>query len=36
MKKEDGRVRITRQLIRDALLQLLQEKPLQHISVREI
>ena len=36
MKKEDGRVRITRQLIRDALLQLLQEKPLQHITVREL
>lgn len=36
MKQEDNRVRITRMLIRDALLKLLQEKPLQQISVREL
>ena len=36
MKKEDGRVRITRQMIRTALLNLLREKPLQHITVREL
>ena len=36
MKKEDGRIRITRQMIRTALLNLLREKPLQHITVREL
>lgn len=36
MKENDNRVRITRIFIRNALFQLLKEKPLQAITVREL
>ncbi|MBZ0098941.1 MAG: TetR/AcrR family transcriptional regulator, partial [Taibaiella sp.] len=34
--KTDGRVRYTRMVIRDSLLKLLAEKPIQKITVKEI
>ena len=36
MKEQDNRVRVTKILIRHAFLQLLKEKPLQSITVREL
>ena len=35
-KKESGRVRMTKQLLRRAFTQLLMEKPIQNITVREL
>lgn len=35
-KKESGRVRMTKQLLRSAFTELLLEKPLQNITVREL
>ena len=36
MKEIDNRVRVTKMFIRQALLTLLKEKPLQNITVREL
>ena len=35
-KKESGRVRMTKQMLRRAFTQLLMEKPIQNITVREL
>lgn len=35
-KKEDRRVRITKRLLKDALIELLKEKDIYHISIREL
>ena len=36
MKKQDQRTRLTRMLIRQSLTTLLQKKPIQSISIREL